>query len=79
MCTAGKIVVAEVEEIVPTGSINPDDVHVPAVYVDRIFKSDPNDPYSEKKIEKRTTLKPQTETKISDDDARMRIIRRAAK
>ena len=79
MCTAGKVVVAEVEEIVPAGSINPDHVHVPAVYVDRIFKSDPNDKYSEKKIEKLTTFKPESETKISDDDARMRIIRRAAK
>lgn len=33
---AGKICIAEVEEIVPVGSIDPDHVHLPAVYVDRI-------------------------------------------
>ncbi|XP_064548204.1 succinyl-CoA:3-ketoacid-coenzyme A transferase, mitochondrial isoform X1 [Drosophila montana] len=38
MCRAAKITVAEVEEIVPVGSIPPDQVHVPGIYVKRIFK-----------------------------------------
>ena len=36
MGTAGKITIVEVEEIVPVGSIDPDNVHLPEVYVDRI-------------------------------------------
>src|SRR3546814_17429722 len=34
--TAGKITVVEVEEVVPTGSLNPDCTHVPGVYVPRV-------------------------------------------
>ena len=37
-----------------TGEIDPDHVHVPGVFVDRIYKSDPNSPFSEKRIEKLT-------------------------
>jgi 3-oxoacid CoA-transferase A subunit len=36
---AGKICIAEVEEIVPTGSLDPDQIHVPDVFVKRIVKS----------------------------------------
>jgi 3-oxoacid CoA-transferase subunit A len=47
---AGKITVAEVEEIVETGSIDPDDVHLPGIYVTRlVLNATP-----EKRIEKRT-------------------------
>jgi len=49
--TAGKICVAEVEEIVETGQIAPDDVHLPGIYVHRIV----HNPAPEKRIEKRTT------------------------
>lgn len=38
MCRAAKITVAEVEEIVPAGSLNPDHIHVPGIYVKRIVK-----------------------------------------
>lgn len=38
MCRAAKITVAEVEEIVPVGAISPDEIHVPGIYVKRIFK-----------------------------------------
>lgn len=38
MATAGKITVAEVDELVPVGSIDPDQVHVPGIYVQRIFQ-----------------------------------------
>lgn len=36
--TAGKICIVEVEEIVPTGSLDPDSIHLPDVYVKRIIK-----------------------------------------
>jgi 3-oxoacid CoA-transferase subunit A len=48
---AGKISVVEVEEIVPTGSLDPDSVHLPGIYVHRlVLNATP-----EKRIEKRTT------------------------
>lgn len=50
MATAGKITIAEVEEIVPTGSLDPDHIHTPGIYVNRILKSTIN----EKRIEKLT-------------------------
>ncbi|MFM2098754.1 MAG: hypothetical protein RLZZ366_293 [Pseudomonadota bacterium] len=48
--TCGKICVAEVEEIVPVGSLDPDSIHLPGVYVQRIILGAPYD----KKIEFRT-------------------------
>ena len=36
--TAGKITVAEVEELVEVGDLDPDQVHTPGIYVQRIFK-----------------------------------------
>ena len=54
MATAAKCVIAEVEEIVEDGDLDPDSIHVPAVYVDRIYKVDPASPFSEKLIEKLT-------------------------
>ncbi|HEX8222718.1 MAG TPA: CoA transferase subunit A [Allosphingosinicella sp.] len=50
MATAGKVCVAEVEEIVPVGSLDPDCVHLPSIYVKRMFLGAPYD----KKIEFRT-------------------------
>jgi len=38
MVKAGKVTIAEVEEIVDTGEIDPDQVHVPGMYVDRVIK-----------------------------------------
>lgn len=52
MCKAAKITIAEVEEIVPVGSIPPDAVHVPSIFVHRIVKGDKY----EKRIEVRTKL-----------------------
>tara|TARA_R110002072_G_scaffold42064_16_gene118340 strand:+ start:33983 stop:34714 length:732 start_codon:yes stop_codon:yes gene_type:complete len=49
MATAAKFVIAEVDEIVPAGSIDPDDVHTPGNYVDRVVQT-----VSEKRIEQRT-------------------------
>lgn len=53
MATAAKITIAEVEEIVETGALNPDGIHVPSVYVKRVFLGSPG----MKKIEKRTVRK----------------------
>lgn len=36
MCKAAKITIAEVEEIVENGSISPEDVHIPSIYVQRV-------------------------------------------
>jgi|TARA_R110002020_G_scaffold433510_1_gene643610 3-oxoacid CoA-transferase subunit A len=47
---AGKVCVAEVEEIVEVGAIDPDHVHLPGIYVDRIV----HNPTPEKRIEQRT-------------------------
>lgn len=51
MATAGKVTIAEVEEIVPAGTLDPDHVHTPGIYVDRIIQG----PSYEKRIEFRTT------------------------
>ncbi|MFT4619400.1 MAG: 3-oxoacid CoA-transferase subunit A [Sulfitobacter sp.] len=48
MC--GKVCVVEVEEIVPTGSLDPDGIHLPGIYVHRLVQGD-----HEKRIEQRTT------------------------
>ncbi len=50
MATAGKICVAEVEEIVPVGALDPDAIHLPGIYVNRMIMGGPYD----KKIEFRT-------------------------
>ncbi|WP_429911357.1 CoA transferase subunit A [Glycocaulis sp.] len=49
MATAGKVTVAEVEEIVPVGSLDPDHIHTPGIFVQRIIKGS-----HEKRIEQRT-------------------------
>jgi len=50
MATAGKVTVAEVEELVPVGSLDPDGIHTPGIFVNRIVQG----PVYEKRIEKRT-------------------------
>lgn len=50
MATAGKITVVEAEEIVPAGTFDPDHIHIPGIYVDRVVLSTIN----EKRIEKLT-------------------------
>lgn len=53
IATAGKITVAEVEELVEIGELEPDQIHTPGVYVQRIFKV----ANQEKRIEQRTVRK----------------------
>lgn len=50
MCGAAKITVAEVEELVPVGELDPNQVHVPGIFVQRIFQGS----HFEKRIEQRT-------------------------
>jgi 3-oxoacid CoA-transferase subunit A len=50
MAMAGKITIAEVEELVPAGTLNPNDIHTPGIFVQRIFQGDK----FQKRIEQRT-------------------------
>ena len=50
MCGAATITVAEVEELLPAGALNPNEIHVPGIFVNRIFKGI----RFEKRIEQRT-------------------------
>jgi len=52
MATAGKICVVEVEEIVPVGSLDPDHIHLPGIFVNRLIRGN-----FEKRIEQRTVRK----------------------
>ena len=51
MATAGKICVAEVEHLVEVGALDPDQIHTPSIFVNRIIQG----PHYEKRIERRTT------------------------
>ena len=50
MCGAAKITVAEVEELLPAGFLDPNEIHVPGIFVKRIFQGE----HYEKRIEQRT-------------------------
>jgi len=49
VAACGKVCIAEVEEIVPAGTLDPDHIHTPAIFVDRLVET-----VSEKRIEQRT-------------------------
>lgn len=53
MAMAGKITIAEVEELVPLGELDPNHIHTPGIYVQRIFQGS----HYEKRIEQRTISK----------------------
>jgi 3-oxoacid CoA-transferase A subunit len=53
MATAGNITIAEVEELVPVGQLDPNEIHTPGIYVHRIFQGK----NYEKRIEQRTISK----------------------
>jgi len=53
MCGAAKITIAEVEELVPAGELDPNQIHIPGIFVQRIFQGK----NFEKRIEQRTTQK----------------------
>ena len=53
MAKAGTITIAEVEELVPVGELDPNHIHTPGIYVHRIFQGN----NYEKRIEQRTIRK----------------------
>jgi 3-oxoacid CoA-transferase subunit A len=53
MAMAGKVTIAEVEELVEVGELDPDQIHTPGIYVHRIFKGN----QYEKRIEQTTVRK----------------------
>ena len=78
---AGKICIAEVEEIVPEGELDPNEVHLPGISVQRLIQG----PAYEKRIEKRTVTKLAPDNasegasaKSSGNATRERIVRKAA-
>jgi len=71
MCAAARVTIAEVEELVPAGGIDPDHVHTPGIFVHRIFQGQG----WEKRIERRTL---RGEGAPDGDPRRLRIVRRAA-
>ena len=79
VATAGKTCIVEVEEIVKNGDLNPDHIHLPACYVNRIVKGSDY----EKRIEFRMThvegAKPVIPGRGDQQVGRERIVRRAAK
>jgi 3-oxoacid CoA-transferase subunit A len=50
MCGSAKITVVEVEELVPAGELDPNQIHIPGIFVQRIFQGKDY----EKRIEQRT-------------------------
>ena len=50
MAMAGKITIAEVEHLVPAGELDPNEIHTPGIFVQRIFQGQ----HFEKRIEQRT-------------------------
>jgi len=74
MCKAAKITIVEVEEIVPTGSLDPDFIHMPSIFVHRIIKAP-----VEKRIERLTVRKSQSAKEPSKAQlVREKIARRVA-
>lgn len=53
MCGAAKITIAEVEELVPAGELDPNQIHIPGIFIKRIFQGEKY----EKRIEQRTVRK----------------------
>lgn len=78
MAQCARVTIAEVEQIVPEGELDPDDIHVPAVYVHRLFKGE----FYEKPIERLTLLSESNKLSsrhTTDLAHKLRIARRAAK
>ena len=78
MAMCARVTIAEVEQIVPEGELDPDDIHVPAVYVDRLFKGE----YFEKPLERLIVLSDSNNVSsknIKHLPAKLKIALRAAK
>lgn len=59
---AGKVTIAEVEELVEPGELDPEHVHVPGIFVQRVVHVPAGTPGSGKRIEKRTVTIPAAAT-----------------
>lgn len=79
MCKAGRVSIVEVEEIVETGQLDPDHIHVSGVYVDRLIKGNSY----QKRVENRTTresMMPKDESNSKSSQlVREKIAKRAAR
>lgn len=77
MCKAAKVTIAEVEEIVPVGELQPDEIHVPGIYVHRIIRGS-----FEKRIERLKVTKERSKKDSGEQSKaaklRERIVRRVA-
>ncbi len=71
MCAAARTTIAEVEQLVEAGSIDPDQVHAPGIFVHRVLLGE----RYEKRIERRTLRR---EDAAESDPKRIRIVKRAA-
>mmetsp|Transcript_11323 Transcript_11323/g.18950 ORF Transcript_11323/g.18950 Transcript_11323/m.18950 type:complete len:498 (-) Transcript_11323:328-1821(-) len=71
IATAGRVTIAEVEEIVPVGQLDPDAIHTPGIYVDRLIQGE------RMGVIERLTLADESRV-VQDTDTRERIVRRAA-
>jgi 3-oxoacid CoA-transferase len=72
MARAAKVAIAEVEEIVPIGKLDPEAIHLPGIYIDKLVLGEKY----EKRVERLTLAK----NKMTDQNSkRERIVRRAAK
>jgi len=78
MATAAKVTIVEAEHIVPAGALDPNEIHLPGIYVDRVVKGK----NFEKRIEKLTLDRPKSTSASSKQDSgavkREQIARRAA-
>ncbi|HVZ24135.1 MAG TPA: 3-oxoacid CoA-transferase subunit B, partial [Vicinamibacterales bacterium] len=73
VAACGRLCVAEVEAIVPTGALDPDAIHTPGIYVDRLVRG----ATYERRIEFRTVRQPAADASV--DGLRERLARRAAR
>lgn len=74
IATCGKVTVAEVEELVEEGSLDPDQIHTPGIFIDRIIQGD----NYQKRIEFRTTAQGSAALGKKDSPVRDAMARRAA-
>ena len=76
----GKIRIAEVEEIVENGELDPDWIHTPGIFVDRVFVGEKFEKRIEKHVYDKSDLPPTPSDKLSHKErVRNKIVERAAK
>lgn len=76
----GKIAIAEVEEIVENGELDPDLIHTPGVFVDRVFVGEKFERRIEKLVYDTSDIPPKPADKITHKErVRNKIVSRAAK